>query len=95
MATHLETTKVERLEARLTSVQKRLLQKAADLAGRSLTDFVISSAQEAARKTIHDHRVITLSLRDQEIFAKALLNPPPPSTALRTAWKRYKGLSGR
>jgi Protein of unknown function (DUF1778) len=37
-----KTSKSERLEARLSREQKELLQWAADLEGRSLTDFVVS-----------------------------------------------------
>jgi len=40
----------ERVEARFTPEQKRLLERAAALEGPSLTDFVLSSAQAAARK---------------------------------------------
>jgi len=86
--------KAERLETRVTREQKRLLQRAADLSGRSLSDFVISSAQEAALRTVQQFEVITLSARDQEIFVKALLNPPRPNAALRAGWKRYRAMKG-
>lgn len=69
--------KPERLEARLTSKQKLLLQRAADIEGRSLTDFVISSAQSAAEETIRNHDVIELTARDAALFFAALENPPP------------------
>ena len=38
----------ERLEARISAEQKGLLQRAADLQGRTLTDFVVQSAHDAA-----------------------------------------------
>ena len=91
----MPTSKAERVEARVTSDQKRLLQRAADLAGRSLTDFVITSAQDAAVRTIQDYTVIMLSRRDQETLVHALLHPPKPNKALRTAWKRYRGQGAR
>jgi len=77
--------KQERLEARLTAEQKVLFQRAADLLGRSLTDFVISSAQSAAEETIRSHEVLELTARDAEIFFTALENPPPPNMRLRAA----------
>lgn len=80
----------ERLEARVSSEQKRLLVKAARLRGQSLSDFVVGSAQEAARQTIEDYRVITLTRRDQEAFVQALLNAPTPNATLRKAAKRYR-----
>lgn len=42
----------ERLEARISPEQKALLERAAALEGRSLTDFVVASAQAAAHETI-------------------------------------------
>ena len=82
--------KAERLEARVTTQQKQLLQRAADLSGRSLTDFVISVAQEAALKTIQEFGVVALSGADQQAFVRALVHPPEPNSKLRSAWKRYK-----
>lgn len=58
----------ERLEARISREQKQLLQEAASLRGQSLTDFVISSAQDAARRTIEEWQVFSLSRRDREAF---------------------------
>ena len=81
--------KLERLEARITANQKRLLQRAARLQGRSLSDFVVSSAQSAARRVILDCRIVELSERDSEAFAKVLIDPPPPSPRLVAAAKRF------
>ncbi len=79
-----------RLAARINPEQKELLQRAADLQGRSLSDFVIESAQRAAEEVIREHEVITLSARDSRAFAEALLNPPPPNERLRAAFARYQ-----
>ena len=87
--------KVERLEARITSRQKQLLQRAADLEGSSLSDFVVTSAQVAARRLILEHRLVGLSSRDSEAFARVLLSPPAPNAALRAAANRFSRLHGR
>lgn len=87
-------TKLERLEARLTREQKELLQQAAELEGRTLTDFVVSSAQAAALRTIQEHTLISLTKRDSEAFVEALLNPPEPGAALLAAAQRYKQSTG-
>ena len=42
----------ERLETRITADQKRLIEHAAALQGRTLTDFVLTSVQDAARRAI-------------------------------------------
>ncbi len=89
------TTKAARLEARITDDQKALFQHAADLSGRSLTDFVVSSVQEAAARTVREREVLTLSGVDRQVFLDALLNPPPPSKRLRKAASRYKRISTR
>jgi len=83
----------ERLEARITQEQKRLFQEAAALQGRSLTDFVVNSAQEAAAHAIERHRMMALSTMDQHVFVGALLNPPEPRKKLTKAAARYKRLA--
>ena len=86
--------KTARLEARLTEEQKALFQHAADLSGRSLTEFVVSSAQEVATRTVREHEVLTLSDRDRRVFVQALLKPISPNKRLRQAARRYKDVSG-
>jgi uncharacterized protein (DUF1778 family) len=75
-------TRAERLEARLTPAQKSLIEHAAALQGRSVTDFVLASVQEAALKAIDDHQRIALSVRDGRAFVEALITPPPAPAAL-------------
>src|SRR5436305_7233240 len=64
-----ETT--ERIEARITSDQKDLFKRAASLRGVTLTDFVVSSAHEAAVKTLESVHVIEFGRRDQRAFVDA------------------------
>jgi uncharacterized protein (DUF1778 family) len=85
-------TKGARLEARLPETLHALLKEAAALQGRSLSDFVISSAREAAERAIAEHGVIRLSLADQERFAAKLLAPGKPAAALKRAAKRHQKL---
>lgn len=82
--------RAERLEARVTREQKILLARAAALEGRSLTDFIVASAQDAAVETIARHELLKLSPRDQSAFVDALLNPPAPNDTLRAAAERYR-----
>ncbi|NJL43540.1 MAG: DUF1778 domain-containing protein [Pseudanabaena sp. RU_4_16] len=79
-----------RLEARISPETKALLQKAADLEGRTLTDFVIASVQAEAYRVITKHQTFQLSIEDSEAFVDALLNPPKPNGALKAAALRYK-----
>lgn len=85
----------ERVEARVTSEQKKLFERAAALEGRSLTDFLLSSAQAAAADTISRHELLKLTPDDQEVFVSALLNPPEPNRTLRAAAARYRATRKR
>lgn len=81
---------IERLEARISSDKKSVLKNAADLSGRTLTDFVIHSAYEAAVRVIQEFQQLHLSVKDRDIFVKAILNPPTPNKKLLNAAKIYK-----
>ncbi|HUJ21015.1 MAG TPA: DUF1778 domain-containing protein [Bryobacteraceae bacterium] len=89
-----QAAKTARLEARLTDEQKALFQHAADLTGRSLTEFVVSSAQEVAARTVREHEVLTLSGRDRQVFVDALLKPTSVNKRLRLAARRYRRIAG-
>lgn len=77
-----------RLEARISFDLHATLKRAAELQGRTMTDFVVSAVQEAAQKAIEQADVIRLSLADQLCFAHALLNPPEPSLAMLRAFAK-------
>jgi len=81
--------KTDRLEARIQSRQKAMLQRAASIRGQSLTDFVVASATDAARRVIRESEILELSERDQRGFAEALLNPPDASDRLKRAAREY------
>ncbi len=83
-----------RLEARISTDLHALLKRAAELQGRTMTDFVVSAVQEAAQRTIEQAEIVRLSLADQECFAQALLSPPPPAPALERAFTRRNQLLG-
>lgn len=85
-----DTGKKERLEARVTTQQKVMFQQAADIEGRTLTDFMLDNLQKAARRVIKEHNIIELSASDSKMFVDILLNPPTASKTLIKAAKRYK-----
>jgi uncharacterized protein (DUF1778 family) len=82
--------KIERVEARLNPEQKRRIEYAASLKGTSISDFMVTSADDAAVRAIEQHEVWTLTGRDREAFVKALLHPPAPSPRMRAAVRRYR-----
>jgi uncharacterized protein (DUF1778 family) len=87
-----QSRKAERLEARLAREQKRLIERAAQIRGTSVTDFVLASAQQAAMETIKDFHMLTLRDKAGEVFVNAMLNPPAPNARARAAARRYKKL---
>ncbi len=89
-----EAARGARLEARVSTTQKALLQRAAQLSGRTLSEFVVASAQEAASRVIEAHETITLTRAQQTTFVQALLNAPAPGPKLRKAAKAYKAELG-
>src|SRR5947209_19006865 len=84
----------ERLEARVPREQKALFQRAAELQGRTLTDFVIASVHDAAMRVIEETQTIRLNAADSRAFAEALLNPREPNARLKAAAERYLKLTG-
>lgn len=85
-------TPTARLEARISKDLHAQLKRAAELQGRTMTDFVVAAVEDAARRAIEQAEIIRLSLADQQRFADALLSPPPASPALKRAMKRHDEL---
>ena len=78
-----------RLEARISTALHSMLKRAAELQGRTMTDFVVAAVQDAAQRAIEQAEIIRLTLVDQECFAQALLSPPQPTPALKRAFARH------
>ncbi len=81
-----------RLEARISTDLHSMLKRAAELQGRTMTDFVVSAVQDAAQRAIDQAEVIRMSMSDQECFAQALISPPQPAPALQRAFARRSKL---
>jgi len=78
-----------RLEARISAVQKALFQRAATLTGRTLSDLVVQSTQEAAERIVREHDLIALTHAERLAFVTGLLNPAPVAPRLRQAARQY------
>jgi len=87
-----QQTRTARLEARISPDMLSVVKRAAEIQGRSVSDFVVSAAQEAAQRTIEETAIIRLSIEDQRALVEAILNPPEPNEALRKAAAAYKRL---
>jgi uncharacterized protein (DUF1778 family) len=89
-----EPTRSARIEARITPDALAVVKRAAELQGRSVSDFIVSAASEAAHRVIEETQVIRLSAEDQQRFVELLLNPPPPAPALERAEQAHAELFG-
>ena len=87
-----EPTRTARIEARIAPDALATVKRAAEIQGRSVSDFVVAAAQEAAARMIEETQIIRLSVEDQRAFAEAILNPPAPAPALRRAFRRHREL---
>lgn len=87
-----EPGRTARLEARIAPEALAVVKRAAELQGRSVSDFVVAAAQEAATRTIEETQIVRLSVEDQRAFAAAILDPTPPAPALTRAAEAYRRL---
>lgn len=81
--------RAQRLGFRLDRHTRELIERAAHLEHRKLTDFCLTALTEAARRTIAEHETLVLSERDRELFFDALVNPPEPSDRLKRAMAEH------
>lgn len=80
-----------RFDTRLSKEKKIMIEKAALLGGyKNLSDFVVTTVCEKALAIIQKSEAILSSQRDNEVFFNALVNPPEPNKALRSAVSQYK-----
>ncbi len=80
-----ERQRTDRLAARIAPEALAMARRAAEIEGRSLSDFVVDAVQQAARKTIEDTHIIRLAAEDQLRFVEMLLDPPALNPAMERA----------
>ena len=73
----VDVTRSARLETRIAPEALAVVRRAAAIQGRSVSDFVMTAAHEAAQHAIAQAHIIQLSLADQALFADALIEPAP------------------
>jgi uncharacterized protein (DUF1778 family) len=95
VATKTQFARDARLEARVPRETKALWERAAAIQGKKMTEFVVSSAVEAAHRVLHENELADLTRRDKIAFIEALLNPPTPNAKLRKAAARHAHVFGR
>ena len=87
-----ESIRTARVEARIAPDALAIVRRAAELQGRSVSDFLVAAALKDAHQTIEDAQIIRLSVDDQHRFAELVLNPPPLAPAMQRALAARKDL---
>jgi uncharacterized protein (DUF1778 family) len=85
-------TRTARIEARIAPDILAAVRRAAEIEGRSVSDFVVDAARNAAERTIEDAQIIRLSLADQQRVAAILAAPPASSAGLDRAMEAHRAL---
>ena len=82
--------KLARLEARVSAPQKQMFERAAELTGLNLSQFMIAALDEVARRTVRERDLMQLTAKDNRAFVAALLSAPEPNKRLRDAARKFK-----
>lgn len=81
-----------RLNFRLKPDVKERIEKAAAVAGKTLTEFAVTALANTAEEVLERYRVTKLSDRDRDIFLAVLDRSSKPNQALKRAAKTHKRL---
>lgn len=85
----------ERLDLRLPAAAKSQIEKAAELQGRSVSDFVVAAALSQASQVIEQQMIMKLCLDDSMALAEAFINEPAPNKKAIEAARRYRERMGQ
>ena len=87
--------KKERIDLRIPAAIKSQIEKAAELQGRSVSDFVVAAALTQASNVIEQQMVLKLCLEDSLLLAETFINEPEPNKKAIEAAKRYRDRMGQ
>jgi len=82
--------KSARLDTRITPDLLDQVRRAAEVQGRSVSDYVAATLQAAVQRDIAEVEIIRLSREASEKFAAALIDPPPLNDAMKKALARHR-----
>lgn len=93
--TTASTTKPRRdtLNLRIPAAERNLIDRAAESAGKTRTDFILEAARRAAEEALLDRALMVVSPKAYGEFLKRLDRPAQPNERLRrtmtveTPWK--------
>ncbi|MGB3754915.1 MAG: DUF1778 domain-containing protein [Rivularia sp. (in: cyanobacteria)] len=78
-----------RVTARISTSIQEILQKAAELSGATLNQFMVQAALKEAKKIIEDEGLIILSEIDADKVFSLIENAPAPNENLKAAMRKH------
>ncbi|GAB3392486.1 type II toxin-antitoxin system TacA family antitoxin [Azotobacter armeniacus] len=82
------TTRSARLGLRATPQQEAVLRRAAEVANKSMTDFILDSACQAAEQTLLDQRLFLVSGSQSQALLDMLDRPAQDNPGLKDLFSR-------
>lgn len=86
----MSVTKDERLQIRIDSAEKRLLERAAEASHLSVSAFVLQSAAAQAADVLAERQLVELSPGAASAFTRALDEPATVNQRLASALSRSR-----
>lgn len=71
------------INVRLTKMMRDLIDRAADVVGKTRSEFILESARTQAIDVLLDRRLFTLDDEQYAAFIKTLEEPPAPNEKLK------------
>ena len=81
--------KNERINLRVKSSAKRLIARAADFEGKTVSHFILTSALKSAEETVQKHQMMTLNTKNSKAFFDAVVAPVHFNRKLTAALEEY------
>lgn len=88
MPAAISTARTARLGLRATPEQEAVLRRAADVAHKSLTDFILDAAYQAAEQTLLDQRLFMVSGSQYQALLAMLDRPESDNSGLADLFSR-------
>lgn len=82
--------KSARIETRVSVEQKELIEQAAAYLGRTVSEFVLTHVEQAAKAVIDEHERVKLDRQQSQVLVESLLSPGAPKKPLRAAAKEHR-----
>lgn len=79
----MTSAKTERLQLSLTSQQKEIINKAAQVKQTTMSNFILEKSYEAAVEVLTEQTMFSLSDEEWDTFCQALETTPKAIPALR------------